>query len=294
MPDTAASDGSVHYPAPAWHVGGGRILQPTGRPLVMGILNLTPDSFHPDSRVTDPAQVTAAGLAMVAAGADLLDLGAESSRPGSEPVGAAQERARLLPSLRELRRHTDVPISIDTVRAETARAALGEGADAINDISAATHDAGMLPLIAQQRCGVVLMHMQGTPRTMQENPQYDDVVAEVGVYLGQRIAAATAAGIAPDAIAVDPGLGFGKRLAHNLALLGALDRLGAGQPILLGASRKGFIADLTNAPVAERLAGSLAALAAAFAAGVAIVRVHDVAPSLQFLTTLAGIAGVQE
>ena len=294
MPDTAATDGSVPYPAPAWHVGGGRVLRPTARPLVMGILNLTPDSFHSDSRVTSPEQVTAAGLAMVAAGADLLDLGAESSRPGSESVGAAQERARLLPSLRKLRRHTDVPISVDTVRAETARAALGEGADAVNDISAATHDAGMLPLVAQQRCGIVLMHMQGTPRTMQQNPQYDDVVTEVRVYLGQRIDAATAAGVAPEAIAVDPGIGFGKRLAHNLALLSALDRLGAGQPVLLGASRKGFIADLTDAPVTERLAGSLAALAAAFTAGVAIVRVHDVAPSLQFLDTLAAIAGGSE
>jgi dihydropteroate synthase len=254
----------------------------------MGILNLTPDSFYPGSRL-DSAAAADAAVAMVAAGADLLDLGAESSRPGSRPVGGDEERRRLLPALDAIRRRTDAPVSVDTVRTATARAALDAGADAINDISAGTHDPSMLELIAERGCGCVLMHMQGTPETMQCDPRYDDVVAEVGHYLSERAAVAEAAGISPARIVVDPGLGFGKTLEHNLQLLAALERVAGGRRLLVGGSRKGMIGMVTGAPVEARLPGSLAVLAAARRGDATVVRVHDVAESVQFLEMLAAI-----
>jgi len=254
----------------------------------MGILNVTPDSFYPPSRASDPAAAVAAGLAMLAAGADLLDLGAESSRPGSRPVSAAEEQDRLMPVVTALRRETARPLSVDTARAETARLALAAGADAVNDI-AAGRDPDMLPLVAERRCGLVLMHMRGQPANMQDSPRYADVVAEVAAWLAGRAAAAERAGVAAAKILVDPGIGFGKRIEHNLALLANLDRLGNGRALLVGASRKSFIGDLTGAPVDARLSGSLAALAAAFAGGTTVVRVHDVAASVQFLDVLAAL-----
>jgi len=255
----------------------------------MGILNLTPDSFYPGSRLTEPAAALAAAREKVEQGADLLDLGAESSRPGSDPVGAAEEQRRLLPVLDELRGQFDIPITVDTTRADTAALVLAAGADGINDISAGTADPGLLSLVARHGAGIVLMHKRGTPKVMQEDPRYEDVVAEISAYLAARVAVAEQAGIAPERIAVDPGIGFGKNLAHNLALLGNLGRVGGGRPVLLGASRKSFIEHLTGAPVADRLGGSLAAVGAALAADVSVVRVHDVAETVQFLDTVAAI-----
>jgi dihydropteroate synthase len=277
------------FVAPTWRLGERR-LAPAGHPLVMGVINLTPDSFFPASRRSDPGPAVEAALRLADEGADLLDLGAASSRPGAAPVPEAEEQARLLPALRALRPRTDLPLTVDTTSAATARAALDAGADGINDITAGLGDPGLLPLAARRGCGLVLMHMQGDPRTMQADPRYGDPVAEVRGFLADRVAAARAAGVAGDRIAVDPGLGFGKRLEDNLALLAMLRDLGGGQPLLVGASRKSFIAHLTGAPVEERLPGSLAALAAAFAGGAAVVRVHDVAASRQFLTVLAAIA----
>lgn len=254
----------------------------------MGIVNLTPDSFWSGSRAAGTEAAVAAALRLAAEGADLLDLGAESSRPGADSVGTDLEQERLLPVLEALRALTDLPLSVDTTRAATARAALDAGADAVNDISGAA-DPLMLPLVAERGCGLVLMHMQGTPRTMQQDPQYTDVVAEVGAWLAARCRAAEAAGIASDRLVVDPGLGFGKTLEHNLALLRGLGRVAGGRPLLVGASRKSFIGLLGGAPVAERLPGSLAALVAARRTGASIVRVHDVAASIQFFDVLAGL-----
>jgi dihydropteroate synthase len=276
------------YTPPAWQLGSRR-LEPGRRPLVMGIVNLTPDSFYPASRQPAPGPAVEAALRMVAEGADILDLGAESTRPGAEPVGAAEEQRRLLPVLIELRRQTSVALTVDTTRAETAGAALDAGADGVNDVSAGTADPQLLPLVAERGCGLVLMHMQGDPRTMQDDPRYDDVVAEVAGYLASRREAALAAGVVDERIAVDPGIGFGKQLRHNLSLLASLPAVAGTSPLVLGASRKSFIAKLTGAPVEDRLPGSLAAAAAGFVGGAAVIRVHDVAATVQFLETLAAV-----
>lgn len=276
------------YSGPAWDCGR-LLLQPPGRPLVMGILNLTPDSFHPGSRCADTPAALRQAAAMIAGGADLLDLGAESTRPGSQPVPAAEELERLLPVLAALRQETDLPLTVDTRRAATARAALDVGADAVNDITAGS-DPAMFPLAAQRGCGLLLMHMQGTPRTMQQAPTYADVVAEVADFLDARCRLARQAGVDEKRLAVDPGIGFGKSLEHNLALLAGLDVVAGGRPLLLGASRKSFIGALTGAQPDQRLPGSLAALVAAFHGGAALVRVHDVAESVQFLDVLRAVS----
>lgn len=285
------------FRAPGWDLGRVR-LQPVRRPLVMGIVNLTPDSFWAGSRATEPGAAVDLALRLADEGADLLDLGAESSRPGAAPVGADEELARLLPVLRRLRALTDLPLTVDTVRAGTAAIALAEGADAINDISAGTRDPGLLPCVGRAGAGLVLMHMRGTPATMQDAPRYADVVGEVAAWLAERAAAAEDAGVAAARIALDPGLGFGKTPAHNLALLRGAAATAGGRPLLLGASRKSFIAAVAGGGAADtvigpgdRLPGSLAALAAAWGAGAAVVRVHDVAASRQFLDVLAAIAG---
>lgn len=280
---------SPDYPAPAWRLASG-VIQARGRPLIMGVLNLTPDSFYPSSRHDTTDAAVAAGLRMLAAGADLLDLGAESSRPGSQAVTAAEEYDRLMPVLKALRRETDLPLSVDTRRSATARAALDAGADIVNDISAGSADPELLPLVARRGCGLILMHMRGQPATMQDDPRYEDVVTEVRDDLAEGVARAVDQGVAAESIVVDPGIGFGKRLEHNLALLAALASIAGERPLLLGASRKSFIGDLSGAAVDDRLGGSLAALAAAYAGRAAVVRVHDVAPSLQFLNTLAAIS----
>ena len=285
-------EGGLRAPfvAPDWDLGR-LVLTPPGRPLIMGIVNLTPDSFYAGSRTPACGPAVEHALQLADEGADLIDLGAESSRPGAAPVGAAEEMDRLLPVLEALRAETRLPLTVDTVRAATARAALDAGADAVNDISAGVHDAEMIPLAAARGCGLILMHMQATPPTMQDAPSYLDVVAEVAGWLAARCRLALDQGVAPQRLMVDPGIGFGKTLDHNLALLGHLEAVAGGRPLLLGASRKSFIAHLTDAGADQRLPGSLAALACAWQGGAAMVRVHDVAASRQFLEVLQAVAG---
>jgi dihydropteroate synthase len=247
------------------------------RTLIMGVVNVTPDSFYPGSRRPDPAEAIAAGLAMAADGADLIDIGGESSRPGAEPVSEDEELARVLPVIRGLRRELGLPISIDTYKSHTARAALDAGADIINDISALRFDSAMAALAATEKVPVVLMHMQGTPRTMQIEPHYQDVVREVRDFLAAQLYEAMDAGIPPEGIILDPGIGFGKTLEHNLELLRSVPVLAAlGQPLLVGVSRKAFIGKILALESSERLEGSLAAGVAAILGGANLVRVHDV------------------
>lgn len=249
------------------------------RTVVVGVLNATPDSFSGGGRVLTPRRAAHAAAEMVDAGAGMLDLGAESTRPGATPVSAADELARLLPMLRAVRRAVAVPLSVDTMKADVARAALDAGADLVNDVTAGRFDRGMLPLCARAGVPIVLMHMRGTPRTMQRQARYRDVTVAVIEFLRLRVRAAVAAGIAPAQIVLDPGLGFAKLARHSYALLRELPRLVAlGHPVLVGASRKRFIGQaLDDAPVGDRLFGTAAAVALAVQGGARLVRVHDVA-----------------
>ncbi len=247
------------------------------RTLIMGILNVTPDSFYDGGRRGDVRQAIADAVDMAEAGADIVDIGGESSRPGSRPVSAEEELARVAPVLDGVRREVKIPISIDTYKAGVAQAALDAGADIVNDISALRFDGEMISVIAREQVPVVLMHMQGTPRTMQAEPRYDDVVREVKDFLSQRLQEAIDRGIARDAIIIDPGIGFGKNLDHNLSLLRRLPMLAAlGQPLLVGVSRKTFIGRILDLDPEERLEGSLAAAVAAVLGGANIIRAHDV------------------
>jgi dihydropteroate synthase len=257
----------------------GRILPTSSRCLVMGVVNVTPDSFSDGGRHLDPIAAVRHGLALAAEGADLLDVGGESTRPGASYVDAKVELGRVLPVIEGLSSATAVPISIDTRKAKVARAALDAGAAMVNDVSAGRDDPELLRLVAEAGVPMVLMHMQGTPRAMQDAPHYDDVVAEVEAFLAERCAAARNAGVAATQLVVDPGIGFGKRDEHNYALLGFLTRLARlGHPVLVGVSRKGFIGRALDLPVEQRLEGTEAAVAWAVARGARIVRVHDVAP----------------
>lgn len=261
---------------------------PDGRPWVMGIVNITPDSFSGDG-IVDPGAAVAQGEAMLAAGADLLDIGGESTRPGAAPVPAEEEIRRILPVVRPLA--PQAVVSVDTRNARTMEAALGAGARIVNDVSALRHDPGAAATVARAGAPVVLMHMRGLdPRSMQDDPRYGDVTLEVARFLSGRVAAAEAAGIPRERIAVDPGIGFGKTLAHNLALLDRLPLLaGLGLPLLVGVSRKGFIGRLSGVAEggAARRPGSLAAALFAAARGAAILRVHDVAETVQALRVWA-------
>jgi dihydropteroate synthase len=261
-----------------------------GRPAVMGIVNVTPDSFSDGGRFLMPDAAVAHAERLVAEGADAVDVGGESTRPGAVPVGAAEEAARVVPVIAALaRRFPALVLSVDTSKAEVAAAALDGGAVVVNDVSAG-RDAAMLPLVAARGAGVILMHMRGEPRTMLADTAYADVVAEVHAFLGERAAAATAAGVAPDRVILDPGIGFGKDLEGNLRLLAALPDLAAlGHPVAVGVSRKSFIFRLTGAAVDARLPGSLAALGPAAALPRVLVRVHDVAATVQFLEVLAAV-----
>ena len=246
--------------------------------LVMGILNVTADSFFAGSRRPDPGEAIAAGVAMVANGAEIIDVGGESTRPGALPVSEEEELGRTLPVVRGLRREVGAPISIDTCKASVARAALDAGADIVNDISALRFDPAMTSVVAAEKVPVVLMHMQGTPRTMQHEPHYDDVTREVRDFLAAQLYEAMDGGVAPEGIILDPGIGFGKTVEHNLQLLRGLPALAAlGQPLLVGVSRKAFIGKILALEADQRLEGSLAAAVAAVSAGANIVRVHDVA-----------------
>ena len=259
----------------------------------MGVVNVTPDSFSDGGHFLDPDAAVAHALALVASGADLLDVGGESSRPGAAPVPAAEELARVLPVLRALRPRVEVPVSIDTTKAIVARAALDLGADIVNDISGLRFDPEMLPLLSGSVCGVVLMHMQGEPRTMQAAPHYDDVVGAVRTWLAQRFAAITAAGVDAERIAIDPGIGFGKRFGDNLELLRHLDTLRvAGRPLVVGASRKAFLGWLLDEPQPDRrLEGDLAVAAFCRQAGVEVLRVHDARATRRLFRVLDALDG---
>jgi dihydropteroate synthase len=262
----------------------------------MGVLNLTPDSFSDGGRFLDPQPALAHARAMLAAGAELLDLGAESTRPagraygaGAPPVSAEEELRRLLPVLDRLRVETDAVLSVDTRKGAVARAALAAGADLVNDVSA-LGDPELAAAVAAAGCPVVLMHSRGETADMHRHARYADVVAEVRDELAAALARAEAAGIDRRQTVLDPGIGFAKTGAHNLALLRRLDDLRVlGRPLLVGASRKSFIGELTGAPPGDRLAGSLAAVAWAARGGAALLRVHDVAATVQFLAVHAAI-----
>lgn len=256
----------------------GRVLALSQRTHVMGIVNVTPDSFSDGGLFFDARDAVDHGLRLAGEGADLLDVGGESTRPGAEPVDAEEEIRRTVPVVETLAAKTGLPVSIDTTKAAVARAAFDAGATIVNDVSAGRFDPALLSLAAERGAAVVLMHMQGTPRTMQADPAYTDVVAEVRAFLGERAASAQSCGIPRERIVLDPGFGFGKRVEHNLALLDRLDAIaGLGYAVLAGTSRKSFIgAALGDLPVGERLEGTAATVALAIARGARIVRVHDV------------------
>jgi dihydropteroate synthase len=262
------------------------------RPLVMGILNVTPDSFSDGGHFLDPDAAVAHARRLIAEGADILDIGGESTRPRAEPANEAEEIGRVVPVIEALRRETTSPISIDTMKPAVARAAFAAGATMWNDVSALSWSPDSLSAAAELAGEVVLMHIQGVPRTMQAAPHYGDVVREVADSLAARAEAAMAAGVARSKIWIDPGIGFGKTLEHNLTLLAHLDRFVAlGFPVLIGASRKSFIRrlDPTAKAADDRLGASLAAALAAARAGVAAVRVHDVRQTVQALAMDAAI-----
>jgi dihydropteroate synthase len=261
------------------------------RPRIMGILNVTPDSFSDGNRFATPRLAAEHGVRLVAEGADLLDVGGESTRPGAAPVDVDEELRRVLPVVEMLSDLVHVPISVDTSKPEVMAAVVAAGASMINDVRA-LQAPGALEVVAALDVAVCLMHMQGTPATMQEDPHYDDVVADVVGFLGDRLAACHRAGIDEHRIAVDPGIGFGKTLDHNLALLRAIPELEAlGRPVLIGVSRKGLIGALTGRSIAERTPGSVTAATLAAQRGAAIVRVHDVAATRDALAVLAAFTG---
>jgi dihydropteroate synthase len=247
------------------------------RTLLMGIINVTPDSFYDGGKRLDPDRAVADGISLVEAGADVIDIGGESTRPGAGAVSREEELQRVLPVIKGLRRNVKVPISIDTYKAQVAQAALSEGADIINDISALRFDPQMAVLVAAEKVPVVLMHMQGTPQTMQAEPCYNNVLREVRDFLTAQTHFAIDAGVERENIIIDPGIGFGKTLDHNLTLLRGLPELASvGQPLLIGASRKTFIGKILGVEPDGRLEGSLAAAIAAVFGGAHIIRVHDV------------------
>lgn len=256
----------------------GRVFRLGSRTWIMGVLNVTPDSFSDGGLYLDPGLAAARARAMLAEGADIIDVGGESTRPGAAPVDEGEEIRRVAPVVERLRKETDALISVDTTKSAVARAALDRGADIVNDQSALRFDPRMAAVVAGAEAAVVLMHMQGTPETMQIRPRYRDVVAEVRGFLKERLRAAAAAGIPAARTVVDPGIGFGKTPEHNLALIDGLGALvGLKRPILVGVSRKSFLGRILDRPVGERLEGTLAAAVLAADRGAAILRVHDVA-----------------
>lgn len=268
----------------------GRFRVDLSRPRIMGIVNLTDDSFSGDGHRGDPRSAILHGLRLVEEGADILDIGAESSRPGARPVGAKQEMDRLLPVIEGLR-DCGVPLSADTVRPEVMRGAIAAGADMINDISALAFP-GALEAVAPSRAAVCLMHMRGAPATMQQAPAYDDVVAEVRDFLHARVTACKDAGIAGERLLVDPGFGFGKTLEHNLEMLRRLDEIAVPPvPTLVGVSRKSMIGALTGRDPAGRQAGSVAAALLAAMRGARVLRVHDVAATRDALAVWRAMEG---
>ncbi len=267
---------------------GSRILDLT-TPVVMGILNVTPDSFSDGGKFAARDAALAHALAMIDAGAGIIDIGGESTRPGAADVDEADEIRRVVPVIEALARRTEVPISVDTSKPGVMRAALAAGASVINDVRALT-ERGALEIAAASDAAICLMHMQGEPRSMQHDPVYEDVVREVRDYLHDRMRACVAAGIASDRIVLDPGIGFGKRLEHNLDLLAHLPSLlGLGRPVLIGVSRKSMFGALLGRPLERRLAGGLAIATASVLAGASILRAHDVAETVDAVKVAAAL-----
>jgi len=256
---------------------------------LMGVLNVTPDSFSDGGRFLEPAAAVAQGLELAREGAAIIDVGGESTRPGAESVDESEELRRVVPVIEGLRAAgVDAQISIDTSKAAVARAAIDAGASLVNDVSAFRHDPEMAALVAERGVDCCLMHMRGEPRTMQVEPRYDDVVGEVRDFLSQRAEFAIAAGIEPARIILDPGIGFGKAVEHNLMLLGRIEELVAiGFPILVGTSRKSFLGRITGRPTDERVAATVATCVMAFERGATHFRVHDVAPVADALAVAA-------
>ena len=285
--EEVASQGDV---SGDWFCAKGRMIECRRRPLIMGIVNVTPDSFYDGGRYIDSNQAVAHACRLVEQGADILDIGAESTRPGADPVTEEEELARVVPVVAALAGQVPVPISVDTTKSAVALAALDAGASIINDVSALRWDREMASVVAQAGAAVILMHMQGTPHTMQVAPRYHHVVTEVADFLEERLHAAVEAGISKTHIVLDPGIGFGKLLEHNLEILDGLSvftRL--RRPLLVGASRKSFIGQLTGRPPEHREWGTAAAVAIAVDRGAGILRVHDVAATADIVTVAAAI-----
>ena len=258
---------------------------------IMGVVNVTPDSFSDGGLFLEPDRAIAHGRVLLAEGADTLDIGGESTRPGAAPVEVEEELARVEPVIAGLR-DDGAPISIDTSKVAVAAAAVDAGAAIVNDITAFRTDEGMADFCAERGVEVVLMHMQGDPRTMQEDPTYEDVVDDVKAFLAERIEFAVGVGVAEERISIDPGIGFGKTLDHNLELLARLgELLDLGRPIVVGTSRKSFIGKIDGSPVDERQGGSIASSAIAAANGASVVRVHEVAMTAEALRMVAAVLG---
>jgi dihydropteroate synthase len=288
---TPAAGAPAGHPA-GWQCGATRF-DLTARALVMGVVNVTPDSFSDGGRFLDPEAALTHARALLDQGADLIDLGAESTRPGSDPVAPEEQWRRLAPVLEPLARIPGACVSVDTASAWVAERAVAAGAKVVNDVSA-LGDSEMAGVVAQAGAGLILMHMRGEPRTMQADPHFQDVRREVSAFLIERARAAEAAGVAKAAIALDPGIGFGKTLAHNLALLAGVGELAEhGYPVVIGASRKSFLGRLLDHPVEDRLAGGLAIAAITAFAGARIVRTHDVAATLDAVKVAAALRGAR-
>lgn len=265
------------------------------RVLIMGILNVTPDSFSDGGRFLDPQAALDRLHEMAEEGADIVDIGAESTRPGSTGVEEAEELRRLLPIFRTIGHRSPIPLSIDTQKATVARTALDHGVVIVNDVSALRADPHMASVVAKSGAGVVLMHMQGQPFTMQQAPRYTDIIQEVKAFLTQRLIAAERAAIERDQIVLDPGIGFGKNMTHNCALVSQLDAfLELGRPLLIGVSRKTFIGQIVGKPVEDRLLGTAGAVAVAVMHGASIVRVHDVQAMKDVVTVVQALHGLRD
>jgi dihydropteroate synthase len=283
VPELVELSGRVLLPTRVIKLGR-RLVDLGRRTYVMGILNVTPDSFSDGGRFLEPSAALDQAVAMAGEGADFIDIGAESTRPGARPVPAKEQLARLVPVLRAVKKRVKLPMSVDTTSATVAQAALREGADMVNDVSALAGDPRMLAVVARFGVPCILMHMKGRPRTMQRNPKYRDLMAEIAGFLAAALERGEQAGIERTQMLVDPGIGFGKTVAHNLEILRRLAELGSlGVPVMVGPSRKRFIGAVLDAPPGERLEGTIAACVLAARNGANVLRVHDVRPVVKAL-----------
>lgn len=273
---------------------GDRVLRFGQRTYVMGVVNVTPDSFSDGGHYFDRDRAVDHALALVEAGADILDIGGESTRPGADPVDADQEMERVIPVIDEIRRHCDAWISVDTYKSTVARAACDAGAHLVNDISGLGFDDEMASTVSDIKCGLVLMHIQNTPKTMQDEITYGDLIGDIEDYFESRLARASAAGIDRERIIVDPGIGFGKTVAHNYRILRELSRFcDLGHPILVGTSRKSFLGAVVDRPPSERIWGTAATVAASIMTGADILRVHDVEQMVQVARVTEAICAME-